>query len=89
MGYASTVSEVGAALLFVYSFIKQFKPDYAIHDAGTYETYSIVVEYDVVDHLTNTNIHYIDSYLFARIYDQTGAPSYTLWEKETVNIYGG
>ena len=89
MGYASTVSEVGAALLFVYSFIKQFKPDYAIHDAGTYETYSIVVEYDVADHLTNTNIHYIDSYLYVRTYNQAGVPSYTPLKKKTVWAYGG
>ena len=63
--------------------------DHSIHDPGTYKTYTIVIEYDVVDSLTNTNVHYIDSYLFARIYDQTGAPNYILWEKETVNIYGG
>ena len=89
MSAAAALFPWGPKVVFLHSVIKKFKPDHSIHDPGTYKTYTIVIEYDVVDSLTNTNIHYIDSYLFARIYDQTGAPNYILWEKETVNIYGG
>ena len=89
MSAAAALFPWGPKVVFLHSVIKKFKPDHSIHDPGTYKTYTIVIEYDVVDSLTNTNVHYIDSYLFARIYDQTGAPNYILWEKETVNIYGG
>ena len=82
----TTCVPYGKEILLFLEFFKTLENDDTIHDPGIYDSYRLVIEYDFADPLTNTNVHYTGSYLYVKIYNQAGIPSYKLLEKNLISF---